>query len=229
MEKRNASASEHELMTAQVKLGQSEVGARDLRARYEHIRASMNVTLALKKLDSIENYGFQGLLAQLVDNGVIIGADAVLPRKLARRHERFGLTLVIPGTAPLIWLNLLKHDNAADLVDTVVHEAIHSTVRIFGRHSQTPEPGEAIASLGEEIVALAGANLVLRKIAFSARRVIAQNTIAIANCKAVLRRLGCSEQFLCERLMEAEPAAAFFTDFGLDFACTILREGKPRG
>ena len=200
----------------------------ELASRYRHIRSHMNVTQALEKLDGIENAGFQDLLAQLADLSVVIGADAVLPRHLARRQERFGLTLVVPGHEPLIWLNLLKHDNVAGLVDTVVHEAVHSTIRHLGRLPRTPEPDEAIASYGEEVVALAGANLILRRIKFSARREIARNMIALANCKTVLGQLGCSERFLCDRIAEAEVAASFLTDFGIDVAAPTLEAIQSR-
>ena len=209
-------------------LNRSEVRERDLATRYQHIRSRIDMTRALERLVGIENAGFQGLLAQLADLGVVIGADAVLPRHLARRHDRFGLTLVLPGHAPLIWLNLLKHDGVAGLVDTVVHEAVHSTVRRLGRLPRTPEPDEAIASYGEEVVALAGANLILRRTAFPARREIARNTIALANCKKVLDRLGCSEQFVRDRLAEAERAANFFTDFGIDVAPPTLEDLQSR-
>ncbi|OYU91157.1 MAG: hypothetical protein CFE29_10245 [Bradyrhizobiaceae bacterium PARB1] len=200
----------------------------ELASRYRHIRSHMNVTQALEKLDGIENAGFQDLLAQLADLSVVIGADAVLPRHLARRQERFGLTLVVPGHEPLIWLNLLKHDNVAGLVDTVVHEAVHSTIRHLGRLPRTPEPDEAIASYGEEVVALAGANLILRRIKFSARREIARNMIALANCKTVLGQLGCSERFLRDRIAEAEVAASFLTDFGIDVAAPTLEAIQSR-
>lgn len=209
-------------------LDRSVARERDLATRYRHIRSHMNVTQALEKLGGIENAGFQDLLAQLADLGVIIGVDALLPRHLARRQERFGLTLVLPGHEPLIWLNLLKHDSVAGLVDTIVHEAVHSTIRHLGRLPRTPEPDEAIASYGEEVVALAGANLILRKIKFSARREIARNMIALANCKTVLGRLGCSEQFLRDRLTEAELAADFLTDFGIDVAAPTLEEIQSR-
>lgn len=86
-------------------LDRSVARERDLATRYRHIRSHMNVTQALEKLGGIENAGFQDLLAQLADLGVIIGVDALLPRHLARRQERFGLTLVLPGHEPLIWLN----------------------------------------------------------------------------------------------------------------------------
>ncbi|KQT12895.1 hypothetical protein ASG57_08050 [Bradyrhizobium sp. Leaf396] len=188
----------------------------------------MDVTEALSRLAAIENAGFQGLLAQLEDNGVILGADAVLPRDMARRHDRFGLTLVLPERAPLIWLNLLKHDSDAALVDTVVHEAVHSTVRLLERLPRSPEPDEVIASYGEEVVALTGTILILRKIAFPAHREIAQNLIALANCKKTLGQLGCSEQFMRERLAEAELAADFFTDFGIEVACPTLEEVQSR-
>ncbi|KQT12621.1 hypothetical protein ASG57_06475 [Bradyrhizobium sp. Leaf396] len=209
-------------------LDRSEARERDLATRYRHIRSHMDVTQALERLGGIENAGFQDLLAQLADIGVIIGADAVLPRDMARRSDRFGLTLVLAGSGPLIWLNLLKHDSVAGLVDTVVHEAVHSTIRHLGRLPRTPEPDEAIASYGEEVVALAGANLILRKIKFSARREIARNMIALANCKTVLGQLGCSEGFLRDRIAEAEVAASFLTDFGIDVAAPTLEAIQSR-
>lgn len=209
-------------------LDRSEARERDIAARYEYIRSHINMKQALERLDGIENTGFQSLLAQLTDLGVIIGGDAILPRRLARRHDRFGLTLVFPGHVPLIWLNLLKHESVAGLVDTVVHEGVHSTIRHLGRLPRTPEPDEAIASYGEEVVALAGANLILRKIKFSARREIARNMIALANCKTVLGQLGCSEWFLRDRIAEAEVAADFLTDFGIDVAAPTLEEIQSR-
>lgn len=52
--------------------------------------------------------------------------------------------------------------------------------------------------------------------------------IALANCKTVLGRLGCSEQFLRDRLTEAELAADFLTDFGIDVAAPTLEEIQSR-
>lgn len=228
MARRSDTADRREPTTGHGALDRSEARERDLAARYDYIRNHMNVTRALSRLDGIDSAGFQGVLAQLADNGVIIGADAVLPKKMARRHDRFGLTLALPGSAPLIWLNLYKHDSDAALVDTVVHEAVHSTVRLLGRLSRTPELDEAIASYGEEIVALAGANLILRKIAFPAHNEIERNKIALIHCKKILRQLGCSDQFLRERLAEAELAAEFFTDFGIDVARPTLKEVQSR-
>ena len=228
MAKRSDTVDRREPTANHGQLNRSEVRERDLAMRYQHIRSRIDMTGALERLDEIENAGFQGLLAQLADLGVVIGADTVLPRHLARRHDRFGLTLVLPGHAPLIWLNLLKHDGVAGLVDTVVHEAVHSTVRRLGRLPRTPEPDEAITSYGEEVVALAGANLILRRIAFPAPREIARNMIALANCKTVLGQLGCSERFLRDRIAEAEVAASFLTDFGIDVAAPTLEAIQSR-
>lgn len=228
MAKRSDTADRREPTTGHGALDQSQARERDLAARYQYIYKHMNVTQALSKLDRIDNAGFQGVLAQLADIGVTIGADAVLPEDVARRHDRFGLTLVLAGAAPLIWLNLFKHDSASALADTLIHEAIHSTVRHLGRLPRTPEPDEAIASYGEEVVALAGANLILRKISFPAHHEIAQNMIGLDRCRAALHQLGCSEQFLHDRLSEAETAANFFTDFGIDVAPPTLEEIQLR-
>lgn len=217
-----------ESMRLRRKRDRSEARESDLAERYRQIRSRMDVAQALSRLAEIENAGFQGLLAQLNDNGVILGADAVLPKDMARRHDRFGLTLVLPGSAPLIWINLLKHDSVTGLVDTVVHEAVHSTVRLLGRLPRTPEPDEAIACYGEEIVALAGANLIMRKIGFSAPREIGQNMLALANCKNILGQLGCNEQFLRQRFAEVEAAADFFTDFGVEIGRPTLEEVQSR-
>jgi hypothetical protein len=221
---RTDTADRRETTSVHAQLDRSEARERDLATRYRHIRTHMNVTQALSRLARIDNAGFQGVLAQLADIGVIIGADAVLPEDLARRHDRFGLTLVFAGAAPLIWLNLFKHDSESALADTLIHEAVHSTVRTLGRLPRTPQPDETIASYGEEVVALAGANLILRKIAFPAHHEIAQNMIALAKCRMVLHELGCSEQFVGDRLAEAELAANFFTDFGIDVAPPSLKE-----
>ena len=210
------------------KLDRSEARERDIEARYQHIRSHIDVNRALSRLAEIENAGFQGVLAQLADIGVVVGADAVLPKDVARRHDRFGLTVVLPGKAPLIWLNLDKHDSVTALVDTVIHEAVHSTVRLLGRLPRTPEPDEVVASSGEEIVALTGANLILREIGFPAHREIAQNMIAFANHKEILGHLGCSEQFLGERLAGADAAADFFTDFGIELTNPTLDEIRSR-
>lgn len=141
------------------------------------------------------------------------------------RNDGLPLLLKLPAAA------IITQDKGGDgksFVDTIVHEAVHSTIRHLGRLPRTPEPDEAIASYGEEVVALAGANLILRKIKFSARREIARNMIALANCKTVLGRLGCSEQFLRDRLTEAELAADFLTDFGIDVAAPTLEEIQSR-
>lgn len=228
MAKRSDTVDKREPTADHGQLDRSGPRESDLSKRYRHIRNHMDVTQALETLGKIENAGFQGLLAQLADLAVTIGADAVLPRDMARRSDRFGLTLALPGHTPLIWLNLLKHDSVAGLVDTVVHEAVHSTVRHLGRLPRTPEPDEAIASYGEEVVALAGTNLILRKIAFPAHHEMARNMIALANCKTALGQLGCSERFLRDRVAEAEVAADFLTDFGIDVAAPTLKEVQSR-
>lgn len=52
--------------------------------------------------------------------------------------------------------------------------------------------------------------------------------IALCKCGEVLQKLGCSEGFLRDRLAEAELAADFFTDFGIDVAAPTLEEIQSR-
>ena len=224
MVKRSDIAEKSETAMTYGKVDRSEARERDIGARYQHIRSRIDVARARTKLAEIDNTGFHCLLGQLDDNGVIFGADAVLPEDIARLHPRYGLTVALAGEAPLIWLNLFKHDSIAALVDTVVHEAIHSTVRLLGRLPRTPEPDEATAFYGEELVGLAGANLILHKIEFPADRQIAQNMIALDNCKEILGRLGCCERFLRARLVEAKAAADFFMDFWLEIVPPASKE-----
>ena len=193
-------------------LNTSEAGERDLEARYEHIRRSVDVARAGAELAKVDNAGFQELLALLDDLDVTVGADAVFSESWARAQPRFGLTLVLPGRRPLIWLNLFKHMSVAALVDTVVHEAIHATVSILRRYPRTPQPNEEIAYHGEELVALTSANHILTKINFPAQQEVTINIMAIEAQKVTLRQLGCAEPFMHARAAEGEAAAALLTD-----------------
>lgn len=189
--------------------------------RYDHISRNIDEARAREQLAEVNNVGFEGVLTMLDDIGTIVGADAVFTDEEAVAQPRFGLTLVIPERdRPLIWLNLRKHKTLEELVDTVVHEAVHATVRVLNRRQRTPQPEEAFAYLAEEIVALAATNLILRRIEFPALHQIARNMIGIDRCKNMLGRLGCDAQFLGDRFAEAEAAAAFFTE-------TLIHFGPP--
>lgn len=198
-------------------------------ARYDYILRNTNEAQARAALEGVNNAGLQDLLMVLDDIRAIVGVDTILTDAQALAQPRFGLTLVIPERArPLIWLNLRKHKTMEELVDTIVHEAVHATVRVLQRHARSPEPHERITYHGEEIVALAATNLILRKIEFPAHHQIARNVIAVDNCKNILGQLGCSEQFLRDRLAEADVAADFFTDFGIEITVPILEEVQAR-
>ncbi|MGL3107265.1 hypothetical protein [Bradyrhizobium sp. BR 1432] len=198
-------------------------------ARYDYILRNMNERQARAALAGVNNAGFQDFLTMLDDIGAIIGADAVFTNAQALAEPRFGSTIVIPERArPLSWLNLRKHRTIEELVDTVVHEAVHATVRVLKRHQRTPEPEELIAYHGEEIVAMAATNLILRKIEFPAYHQIARNMITIDECKNKLSRLGCNAQFLRERFAEAAAAEAFFTDSFLEFGAPTAVEVRTR-
>lgn len=224
MAKRSDETNVSETTRAHGELDQSEARERELGLRYQHISSNIDLARARSELAKVKNAGFQDLLARLDDTGAILGADAVLSKDQACLLPRFGLTLALPGRAPLIWLNLLKHNGITDLVDTVVHEAVHSTVQILRRLPRTPEPQETIACYGEELVALAGTNLILRRIQFIAYHQIAQNTTAINTCKEILGRFGCSEQFVRDRFAEAETAADYFTDLTIAVRPPTLEE-----
>ncbi len=208
----------------QASLNTSDADDRDLEARYEHIRRSVDVARAGTELTKVDNAGFQDLLALLDDLDVIVAADAVFSEALARVAPRFGLTLVLPGRRALIWLNLFKHTSVGALVDTVAHEAILATVSILRRYPRTPQPNEEIAYHGEEIVALTGANRILTKINFPAQQEVAINMMAIEAHKVTLRQLGCAEAFMHARAAEGETAAALLTDHLIKVGVPTLAE-----
>jgi len=195
------------------KFGKSAARERDLERRYRYIRGTLDVAGARAELGKIENAGLRNLLGQLDDLDVIIGADSVLSPVLAMAQPRLAMTIVIPKRRPLIWLNLVKHcGRPAALVDTLAHEAIHTTVLMLGRLPRTPQPEEEIAYHAEEIVALTGANHILTEIKFPAKQQVVQNLAAIENHKTLLTQLGCSEEFLRSKADEGAAAKAFLMD-----------------
>lgn len=195
------------------RFGKSAARERELERHYHYIRGTLDVAGARAELEKIDNAGIRILLGQLDDLDVIIGADSVLPPVLAMAQPRLAMTLVIPKRRPLIWLNLVRHrGRTAALVDTLAHEAIHTTVVLLGRHPRTPQLEEEIAYHAEEIVALTGANHILATIDFPAKQQFAQNLAAIENHKTILTQLGCSEEFLREKTDEGAAAKAFLMD-----------------
>ncbi len=182
-------------------------------------------TVVVSLSRNIGNAGFQELLERLDDLNIIVGADALLAADGAQALPRFGLTLVIPGRPPLIWLNLLKHSDSMELVDTVAHEAIHATVNLLGRHPQTPQPTNELAYHAEEIVALYGANWILNQIEIPAHRQIEQNLATIDHHAEILIGLGRSPAFLQQKSAEGVAAAKFLMDLHLiEVAAPTLAE-----
>ena len=194
---------------------QNSFDQRELQRRYDHIHRHLDVRGARTQLSTIGNAGFQALLERLDDLNIIVGADTLLPDDAARALPRFGLTLVLPGRRPLIWLNLLKHTDAITLIDTVAHEAIHATVGILGRHRQTPQPINELAYHAEEIVALSGANWILKRIQAPADHQIAENLAAIGHHEETLIALGSSRAFLQQKDAEGVAAAKFLMELHL--------------
>lgn len=216
-------------LTRIAKFVASRAREREIEGRYEQIRRSLNISQAGVELAQIQNDGFRTLLSQLDNLGVVIGADSVLPPVLAIAQPRLAVTLVLQKRRPVIWLNLVKHGGrVAVLVDTVAHEAIHSTVVMLKRHRRSPQPDEEIAYHGEEIVALTGANHILAEINFPAKRQIEMNVDAIESHKAILRQLGCTEEFLAERAADGAAAKAFLMDHLLKMKMPTLAEIRAR-
>lgn len=194
----------------------------NLYRRYDYISQCLSQAEACSELAAIDHDGFRDLLSVLDDLGVIIGYDILLNDRSAVDYPRFATTLVLPDRPPLIWVNRRKHLSLAELVDTIVHEAIHSTVRCLKRHLETPQPDIETTYYGEELVSLAGTNIILHVIQFPAQQQVARNLIAIEQCRSILFRLGCDERFLRHRFMEADAAAAFLTDVGIKVAIPSL-------
>lgn len=201
----------------------------ELQRRYDDILRHLDVRRAHFQLSSIDNAGFQELVVRLDDLSIVVGADALLPADAARALPRFGLTLVIPGRPPLIWLNLLKHMDAMTLIDTVAHEAIHATVSMLGRHRQTPQPTNELAYHAEEIVALRGTNWILNRIQAPAGHQIVQNLATIDHYAESLIRRGCSPAFLQQKDAEGVAAAKFLMELHLiEVAAPTLAELNGR-
>lgn len=191
---------------------QNSFDQRELQRRYDDILRHLDVRRACFQLSSIDNAGFQELLMRLDDLSIVVGADALLPADAARALPRFGLTLVLSGRRPLIWLNLLKHTDAITLTDTVAHEAIHATVNLLGRHPQTPQPTNELAYHAEEIVALSGANWILNLIGAPADHQIAQNLATIDHHADILIRLGRSPASVQQKAADGIVAARFLME-----------------
>jgi hypothetical protein len=180
-----------------------------LEERYAWIRVRMNFQEMDSALRKIANDGFQRLVRRFRDLQIEVGADAAFSSLDAHRHPRFGLSIVLPDRPPLIWINLKKHNSAAELVDTMVHESIHATSAIISRHEILPEPENERSYLGEEICALVGANKLLNAIQFPAEHQISRNLDILHNHSRHLRRLGCDRRFIREREFEGRSAAEF--------------------
>jgi len=185
---------------------------RELRRRYDQIRSNISIDQARVTLAAIGNAAFQRLVMRLDALDVVVGAECLMPAHVARCHPRLGLTLALPGRKPMIWLNLAKHRDDASLIDTVAHESIHATIIMLGRSRQTPQPDSTINYHAEEIVALSGANWILKEIAFPAKREMALNRAAILQLRPTLVGLGCTEQFIQEKVEQGVRAGKFLLD-----------------
>lgn len=183
--------------------------AMTLEERYVWIRARMDFHKMDSALRGILNDGFQRLVRRSLDLKIEIGADAAFSPFEAQQTPRLGLTIVLPDRPPLIWVNLLKHKSMAELVDTVVHEAIHATSGLIGRHQVLPELDNERLYLGEEICALVGANRLMKTIQFPAEHEISRNHDTLRSHSARLRGLGCDRRFIRERESEGRCAADF--------------------
>jgi hypothetical protein len=71
------------------------------------------------------------IVATLVDSNVVLRTSSPAWMQAEAGNPRLGLTLLVAGRAPLIWINLARHrchgDVDDELVDTLIHEAMHAS------------------------------------------------------------------------------------------------------
>lgn len=186
-----------------------------LEERRRLIYASMDLAKAATALGAVKHAGFQRLLARLKELGVEIGADTGLSPDEAHRLGRLALTIVMPNQKPLICLNLIRlgdHDEA-ELVDTIAHEAIHAIANLMGRCAELPDiVKEPVEYDAEEIVALAGANYLLRRIEYPAARQIRNNKRMIRDHESNLHRNRFVKRQIDHKKAEGKAAAQFLLE-----------------
>lgn len=152
----------------------------------------MDESQATAALSKVQHSAFKRLTERLINLDFIIGADTGFNPSMALQVDRLGLTLLVTNYPPIIWLNLhrLNRLGEAELVDTVIHEAIHATSGILQRAPELPDYNNPKAYLLEEITARTGANFVLRQLTYPGREVIRKNKLYISKHGSSLRDIG---------------------------------------
>lgn len=105
----------------------------------------------------------QPLLQHLEALGVVLLADHPKWDRVSITTPRLGSAVVVSNRQTLIWINFVRHyvPNTRnlivpELIDTIAHEAIHTTGPLLQRFVVQPEDPATLEYMVEEVCALAG-------------------------------------------------------------------------
>jgi hypothetical protein len=106
------------------------------------------------------------IVTTLLDKNIVLRASAPAFEETEAGTPRLGLTLLVEGRPPLIWINMARHrlhsDPDTELGDTLIHEAIHASAATLGRHVSLPDDTASLAYHVEELCAYSGTSLAQR-------------------------------------------------------------------
>lgn len=134
--------------------------AKTLDERYEYIRRE---SVPLEERWPNPPRVVVPFLQRLKRLDVLLLADHPKWDKVSIKTPRLGSAVIVPGRQTLIWINFVRHyvPNTREiiipeLIDTVAHEAIHTTGTFLQRFSIQPEDPATLEYMVEEVCALAG-------------------------------------------------------------------------
>jgi len=134
--------------------------AKTLEERYDYIRRE---SVPLSERWPNPPGVVQPLLQRLEALGVALLADHPKWDKVSIRTLRLGLASIVPGRQTVIWVNFVRHYVPGtrdiivpELIDTIAHEAIHTTGTLLQRFVLQPEDPATLEYMEEEVCALAG-------------------------------------------------------------------------
>lgn len=127
---------------------------------------------------------------------------------------RLGATVIVFGREPLIWVDVARHRNEEDLIDTICHEAVHATALHLNRWNSLPDQSlDKVNYQAEEIIARLGANEVARRIGYKTGSNVSKNNDEAACQRRFLKREGWSAEDIKHLDQLSNDAAAYLADF----------------
>lgn len=165
--RRAAVAKRHALTNVRL-IMEYPASPKTLDERYDYIRRE-SVPLAERWPNPPS--ALQPLLQRLEQLGVLLLADHPKWDRISVKTQRLGSSVIVPGRQSIIWINFIRHNLpntntliVPELIDTIFHEAIHTTGTLLGRFIIQPEDLAALDYIVEEVCALAGTSELHRNI-----------------------------------------------------------------